>query len=254
MSFPQKRVFKPAELGLNADTLNEMITHDKLEYQQLVYRQILATQSSDDDIKFSSNVEKLACWIPTVKQHMLTDSAEQYTSTYQEWIYKPFCGMKLNPMNDPKLREELGSPYLVEQISIDYIKKFMLILQIFEKIGMTFKVDDFEEEIVKPRVKKIDPPKTPLPENIYNAEAPISETPVQANLQTCRRCGAVIDGKEVKGVKKHPFHKLLCEDCKKVADIQYIKFKETGELPEWMQKITHKKELERLQEELKQNE
>lgn len=230
-----RRSFTPQELGMNPATANDVTIHDTLDIDQIVYRQILATQQSQDDATFAANVEKLACYIPTNKQQLLIERQEEYIVHSKYWMFKHMCNVAMNPTNDPVLREQLGSPYLVEEDVVNYISKFQVIMQILEAIGMTWKVDDFEQEVTKP--KKVDPPKTPLFENIYHAEVTEEQTtPEQTYIPTCRMCGDNIDTIKNPGTRHKQFHKLICAKCVTLADIQYTKFKETGELPIWMHK------------------
>ena len=207
------RNFTPQDLGLNKEQLNISNIRDQLDIEQLVYRQILATQqaASIDDNVFAANVEVLACYLPITRQKALEDRFDEFTIHDEHLEWKINCGVRIN-------NPALGSPYLVSREVIDYRIKFKVILQILEEIGMTWKVDDLEREIAKPKEKK---PPTPLTQNIYNAEIPQEiKSTEKKNAQKCwiPTCRDPINA-DNPGL--HKYGHLICKKCEMLADVKY---------------------------------
>lgn len=221
MSERKLRTFNPAELGTTAVDLNAIPIRDKLDIEQLVFRQMLATDqsASQDESIFAANVRTLMSYLPITQKRAVEERRDEYVKTVEHWEYKTFCNVQLNLQNDPKLQKELGSPFLVTDEVTDWHALRDIINETFQELGVTWKFDDWEKELRKVK----DTPefqRTPLLENIYHAEPPVSTNQEEkVHLLHCFNptCRAVIHP----GEGLHKYGHLFCKNCTNVADEKY---------------------------------
>ena len=209
--------FNPNNFNLSEQQLNAMPMRDKIDIQQIIYRQLLATNlsASQDESIFAANVRLCLDYVPTQRKHEITDRQDEYESTEEHYEYKYFCGVPLGTVEHPIN----GSPYLSTSTVTNWHSLYEIILEVLEDCGLTWKFDEWQKEI--PKYKAPIPEPTPLLENVYNAPVEAAKNPdaPQVRVQHCKICGDIIDKANNPGM--HKYKKLICVKCEALADVKH---------------------------------
>ena len=125
----------------DTDFFKEPTIRGELSIDTLVFRQIERTNisASQDEALFANNVRTLMSMLPKHKRDEFdTDEKKQeYIEMVLTWKYQYWCGIPVGtikkPIND--------SPRQVEEPIVDWNKLYELILDAFEEIGISWRIE-----------------------------------------------------------------------------------------------------------------
>lgn len=227
------RQYKPEELNVDTDLIDETPIKGEVNVESLVFRQIERTSLSalQDETIFASNVRVLLSHLPSHKRAEVINRSDEYTSTVQRLQYKHWCGVPLGTLEEPIN----GSPELIEEEVIDWHKLFEIIIDAFESCGVTWQFDKWTIEVGAVGEEKSFSPPSPVFSNTFEEQTthptkPLTEqstqfqvendTKTKRKLRPCAICGRHVE----KGTGVFYLHKVVHK--KECLDIAKVKWKE----------------------------
>lgn len=223
------RKYKPEELNIDPDLIEETPIQGEIDVESLVFRQIERTSLSalQDESIFASNVRVLLSHLPSHKRAEVLNRTDEYTSTVQRLQYKYWCGVPLGTLNEPIN----GSPELIEEEVIDWHKLFEIVIDAFESCGVTWQFDKWTIEVGNVSVERPLSPPTPVFTNTYEDQTPsatqieqptlqIENTKPNRKLRPCAICSKHVE----KGTGIFYLHKVVHK--KECLDIAKVKWKD----------------------------
>lgn len=134
-------------------SLEEASIRGHLQIEDLVRRQMdrcNMTMGAEDTTIFEANVRALMKMLPSTKLDDVLRRESEYNETVRDWHYEYWCGTKMGtpenpittddePPNDD--RSNVISPTPISYTQTDYEKLYELVIQGFESVGLTWRVD-----------------------------------------------------------------------------------------------------------------
>ena len=180
------------------ESLEEASVRGHLQIEDLVRRQMdrcnMSMGGADTSI-FEANVRALMKMLPTSKLNELLGKENDYNEVVHDWQYEYWCGVKMGTPQHPitsddkppnEDRSNVISPTPTSYTQTDYEKLFELVIQSYESVGLTWKVEPRFAEFGKVI-------KTTVPSNVITDA---QNAVVQVVLDT--RASLILRAKETK--------------------------------------------------------
>jgi len=123
------------------------------------------SMGAEDPAIFEANVRALMKMLPSTKLNEILSRAGEYNEEVKSWHYEYWCGTKMGTPEHPITTDDAPpnedwsnviSPTPITYTQTDYEKLYEIVLQAFESVGLTWKVESRTVEFGK--VLKTDVP------------------------------------------------------------------------------------------------
>lgn len=138
---------------MRLESLEEANIRGHLSIEDLVRRQIdrcNMTMGGLDETIFHANVRALMKMLPSKKLADIEDRGIEYNTTVKEWHYEQWCGINMGTPQNPITTDDeppkddwsnVISPRPNEYTQTDYEKLYELVIQGFESVGLTWRIE-----------------------------------------------------------------------------------------------------------------
>lgn len=135
------------------ESLEEASIRGHLSIEDLVRRQVDRCNMSmggDNTSIFDANVRALMKMLPSTKLDEILRRESEYNEVIHDWHYEYWCNVKMGTPDHPitsddeppnEDRSNVISPNPVSYTQTDYEKLYELVIQAFESVGLTWKVE-----------------------------------------------------------------------------------------------------------------
>ena len=211
---------------LRLESLQEVSIRGNLSIEDLVRRQIDRCNQSlanPDPSIFEANVRALLAMLPSKKYKEVIEQSHLYNTTTRTWRYKYWCGVPQGSPEAPITSDgkppkddwsNVISPVPVEETETDYERLYEVILQAFESINLTWRVEQKVAEFGKVHEMKVPPV------IVRAAAEAVSEVLVSARKELIAAAMKRMDKQELRDYIKK-INEISYHDV--VAELPYIK-------------------------------
>lgn len=179
------RRYKPKDIPVKQELLDEVPIHGQLNIEQIVFRLMELTNhsASQDESIFASYIRLLMSYLPSHKRDTILERSDEFMEIAKTLQYKYNCGVPLGTPEHPIN----GSPALIEEEVYDWYKLLEIILDIFEECGVTWKIEPWTIETGKLKIEE----NTKFPTPVYRKDM-LKKEP-EKRFKRCAICGLKIE-------------------------------------------------------------